>query len=197
MSKSPMGYIYPKYIKSILRGETPKISISMYVDKVAENVKPGDTWEDEEGHTWKTNKYGDNIRECVMQEARMPWFCPNCGLIMNKRLDDKMYLSQGMCFDCVLLRDQKMAIEGTFEAFQEKYINDRKVGFLKDARLEIKKYLGDLSNTKNFVNEDGTLEEWVGDMGKVKTFFQKELEEIDKTLLKLENKNGEKKVCEI
>lgn len=187
MSKSPMGYIYPKRIQAILRGETPKISVSMYVDEASENLKPGDTWEDAEGHKWKINKYGDKIRECVMQEARMPWFCPKCDSIMSKRLDDKMYWSQGMCFECVLKRDQKMGLEGTFEAFQEKFITDRKIGFFKDARLEINKYLEDLSNTKNFVNEDGTLEEWVGDMGKVRTFFEKELGEIDKTLLKLEN----------
>lgn len=192
MSKSPMGYIYPKYIQAILRGETPKISVSMYVDKASENLKPGDTWEDAEGNTWKINKYGDKIRESVMQDARMPWFCPKCSLIMSKRLDDKMYWSQGMCFECVLIRDQKMGLEGTFEAFQKKYITERKIGFFKDARIEIKKYLEDLSNTKNFVNEDGTLEEWVGDMGKVRTFFKKELGEIDKTLLKLEN--GEEKV---
>lgn len=189
-----MGYIYPKRIEAILRGETPKISVSMYVDKISEDLKPGDTWEDADGNEWKINKYGDKIRESVMEGARMPWFCPNpkCGRLMNKRLDDKMYWSQGMCFECVLIRDQKMGLEGTFEEFQRKFITDRKIGFLKDAQIEIKKYLEDLSNTKNFVNEDGTLEEWVGDMGKVKTFFETEIEEIDKTLLKLEH--GEEKV---
>jgi len=192
MSKSPMGYIYPKRIQAILRGETPKISVSMYVDEVSENLKPGDTWEDADGNKWKINKYGDKIRESVMQEARMPWFCPKCGLIMSKRLDDKMYWSQGMCFECVLKRDQKMGIEGTFEAFQKKYINDRKIGFLKDAKIEIKKYLGDLSNIKNFVNEDGTLEEWTGSSDKVREFLENEVIEIEESLIKLGTKHSEK-----
>ena len=140
MSKRKMGYIYPQVIKSILRGETPKTSISMYVEQAAKDLKPGDTWEDADGRKWKINEHGTKVRESVLQNARMPWWCPNCEKIMNKRLDDKMYRSQGMCFDCVIRRDTDMQIAGTFVEFQKKFVTERIVGFLKDAKIEIKKY---------------------------------------------------------
>lgn len=182
-----MGYIYPKVIQAVLRGETPKVSVSMYVEKATENLKPGDTWEDSDGRKWKINQHGDKIKETIMGEARMPWFCPNCELIMDKRLDNKMYWSQGMCFDCVLKRDQKMAIEGTFDAFQKKFLTDRKIGFFNDAKIEIKKYLSGITDSQNYINEDGSLEEWVGDMDKVRDFLKNELKEIDKSLDEIQN----------
>lgn len=190
MSERKMGYIKPQVIRSILRGETPKISVSMYVEKAeqaAKDLKPGDTWEDAEGRKWKINEHGSKIRESIMQGARMPWFCPNCENIMNKRLDDKMYWSQGMCFDCVIVRDTDMQIAGTFDAFQKKFVTDRIVGFLKDAKIEIERYMDGLSDKQEFVNEDGSLEEWTGDIQKVRDFFEKELIELDKALIKAEN----------
>ncbi len=181
-----MGYIYPKVIKAILRGETPKISVSMYVDKAAKNLKPGDTWEDEYGKKWTIDEHGTKIKESIMQGARMPWFCPSCDGLMNKRLDDKMYWLQGICFDCVIRRDTDMQIAGTFENFQKKFLTDRIIGFLKDTKIEVKRYLKNLSDKQEFINEDGSLEEWTGSVQKVRDFFEKELIEIDKALVKAE-----------
>lgn len=187
--KNKMGYIYPRAIQAILRGETPKMSVSMYVEKAeqaAKDLKPGDTWEDAEGRKWKINETGTKVRETIMDGARMPWWCPKCEKIMNKRLDDKMYWSQGMCFDCVIKRDTDMQIAGTFGGFEQKFLTDRIIGFLKDAKIEIERYMEGLSDKQEFVNEDGSLEEWTGDVQKVRDFLEKELTEIEKALIKAE-----------
>lgn len=188
--KNAMGYIFPQVIRSVLRGETPKTSISMYVEKEAENLKPGDTWEDADGREWYINEHGTKVRKSILQSARMPWWCPKCEMIMNKHQDEKFYWSQGMCMNCVTRRDTDMKIDGTWEAYEKKVISDKVTGFLKDAKKEIVKYLESLSDTQTFVGEDGELEEWTGDVTQLREFLENEIVEIDKSLKKYESEEN-------
>ena len=44
------------------------------------------------GYEGKKDKGGDKISRLsdIMKDARMPMFCPECDLLMKKKLDDKM-----------------------------------------------------------------------------------------------------------
>ena len=54
-----------------------------------------------------------------MQRARIPMFCPECEKIMPKELDKKMYRLYDHCFDCQVILENKMRIDGTYENFEK------------------------------------------------------------------------------
>ena len=58
----------------------------------------------------------------IMKEVRMPLFCPNCGKVMKKRLDDKMWRLFGHCFDCQVEIENKLRITGEYETWEKKKI---------------------------------------------------------------------------
>jgi ribosomal protein L37AE/L43A len=81
-------------------------------------------------------KHGDIISPLseVMQEARMPWFCPSCKKTMKKRLDNKMWLLYNHCFDCQVDIEHKMRIEGTFNEWAQQKVIANKLSWIKDQK---------------------------------------------------------------
>ena len=68
-------------------------------------------------------KSGDKISQMsdVMQEARMPLFCPKCKKVMKKRLDNKMWnIYNHLLFDCQSKFENKLRIEGKYEDWEKK-----------------------------------------------------------------------------
>jgi len=83
-----------KALESILRGGTPEKRVM-----VGYNADKG---EDKNGKTIESHLTK------IMQEARMPWFCPECDKVMKHRLDDKMWRLFGQCFDCQIKEENKL-----------------------------------------------------------------------------------------
>ena len=85
------------------------------------------------GYEGKKQDSGDKISRMtdIMKNARMPMFCPECDVIMKKRLDNKMWSMFGHCFDCQVKMENKLRIEGKYEEWQEKKIKQNKISFLK------------------------------------------------------------------
>ena len=76
----------------------------------------------------------------IMKEVRMPLFCPNCGKVMKKRLDDKMWRLFGHCFDCQVKIENKLRIEGKYEEWERKKILENKKSFLHDLKQSIDEF---------------------------------------------------------
>ena len=76
----------------------------------------------------------------IMKEVRMPLFCPNCGKVMKKRLDDKMWRLFGHCFDCQVKVENKLRIEGKYEEWERKKILENKKSFLHDLKQSIDEF---------------------------------------------------------
>ena len=189
MSRSghKMGTIYPQKIKSLIRGEE-SVKIQVGYMPGTEYHKEGDTWTDKDGKEW-TMKNG--IRQSIpkLQEARIPLFCPKCGGLMKKHnRDTKSYIQWNMCFNCVIERDNNLIKAGLFQKFEEKIEIDKKYGFLNEAKLSIVEFLESIDKGLEFVNEDGKVEKWDGDEKKLKEFWEKELKDINESLIKLEKK---------
>ena len=186
--KNPMGTIYPKKTMEILRGGQGKIQVGYTGAKPMH--KNGEQWTDENGKSWEMK---DGIARSIpkLQEARTPMFCPECGGVMKGRHDTKMYLQWNMCFDCVIKRDTELIKKGLFKKFEEKVEVDKKYGFLKDAKIQVEEYLNSIDDGISVVNEDGQIEKWDGDETKVKEFWEKELNDINESLGKLEKKRAE------
>lgn len=114
-------------LESILRGETPEKRVM-----VGYNSEKG---EDKNGKTIESHLTK------IMQEARMPWFCPKCDKVMKHRLDDKMWRLFGQCFDCQVTMENKKRIEGTYDEWARKKVLQNQISFLNDQLESLDQYV--------------------------------------------------------
>ena len=144
------------------------------------------------GYKGKEQKSGDQISRMtdIMKGARMPMFCPECDVIMKKKLDDKMWSLFGHCFDCQIKMENILRIEGTYEEWAEKKIRNNKIAFLKDSIQKIKEFRN--QKAPEFFNQVGVKhpelekEKWDIDTTQVKAMADEALEEYNKVLKQLE-----------
>ena len=185
--KNDRRLYYPKRAMEILRGETPVITVGYQATgSFHTHRKIGEIWTDSQGNTWE-QKNGYKSKITRLDEARTPLFCPNCGRIMKKRHDTKMFYRFNMCFDCVIERDTQMKINGTFKDFEKTSILQSHRSMLLDAIQAIEEHLNNLSDTTSYVTEEsGKLENWKGDVEKEREFFTQELSDAKEQLRQIE-----------
>ena len=134
-------------------------------------------------------KHGDKIDRLseVMKEARMPWFCPSCKKAMKKKLDNKFWRINGHCFDCQIEMENKLRINGEYEQYAKKKINENKKSYLKDLKQSIEEF-EKTDGKAEFFNSVGVntpeLEKEKWEMGEVQ--FSKIIEEAREYITKLE-----------
>ena len=145
------------------------------------------------GYEGKKQESGDQISRLsdIMKEARMPMFCPKCDVIMKKRLDNKMWLMFGHCFDCQIKIENKLRIEGKYEEWKEKKLKQNKISFLKDSIEQIKEWK-DMKAPEWFNNvginyPELEKEKWNIDYDKIQSMADEAIEEYTKVLKKLES----------
>jgi hypothetical protein len=154
-------------------GESAELQVGYRAEK--KDYKEGDIWE-EGGKKWTIK---DGIKQTytkldrVKKEAILPLFCPNCGSLMKKRLDAKMYKIHKTCFDCVVEMEAKLKREGKYEEYERKMMIDN----AKDMVDDYETYLLEAINTSNtqYVSEKGEVERWKGGIDKEK--LTKEIKE--------------------
>ena len=157
-----------KALKSILRGESPEERVMVGYEGV------------------KDEKTGDKIDRLsdIMKEARMPWFCPECDKVMKKRLDNKMWIYYGHCFDCQIDIENKMRIEGTYDKWSEEKIKNNKITWIQEQRESIEEFKKQKTPSFfNAVNPDGysvEKEKWATDFVKIEEQANEALEYLNK-----------------
>tara|TARA_R110002073_G_C9407389_1_gene575050 strand:+ start:891 stop:1421 length:531 start_codon:yes stop_codon:yes gene_type:complete len=145
------------------------------------------------GYEGKKQESGDQISRMtdIMKEARMPMFCPDCDIIMKKKLDDKMWRLFGHCFDCQIKIENKLRIEGKYEEWAENKIRKNKIGFVKDQIQAIEEWKD--TKAPEWFNNVGVntpeleKEKWNVDMKKVKKEAKAALQKYNKVLEQLES----------
>ena len=145
-----------------------------YSKKYEHHVE-GDIWE-ENGRKWTIrNGVKQNITKMdkFKKIGKIPLFCPECGTLMKKELDKKVFPAYQKCFDCIvdyeaeLVRQKKS--ENYFENLRNTHIQNAMDGFedfMKDRMRE---------SNDNYVTEAGDVENWKG--GKSKEELTQELQE--------------------
>ena len=95
------------------------------------------------GYEGKKQKAGDQKSPLtdIMAQARMPWFCPSCKKIMKKKLDNKMWMLYGHCFDCQIQEEHEMRAKGLFKQWEERKILINKRGIIKGQIKEIEEFI--------------------------------------------------------
>jgi hypothetical protein len=143
--------------------------------KKYEHHEEGDVWE-ENGRQWTIkNGVKQNITKMdkFKKMGKLPLFCPECGTLMKKHLDTKVFPAYQKCFDCVIDYEVQLEKEGKLEDFTNKLRNDH-IQRTIDGYTEFMKDRMKESNA-NYVTEAGDVENWKG--GKSKEELERELQE--------------------
>ena len=178
-------------------GELPKVH--GYKGEVEPLVirERGEIWTDKDGKEWKQIGGHNKVRtetpmDKIRKLARTAQKCPKeiCTLDTTKYLDKRMNAMKGMCFDCVQDYEQKLKAEGKYEAYEKKSMLYNERSFLQDAKAKMEESEDYLKKNPQFLNEDGSLEEWtipnkkklVKDLANDLADVEKRLKQIDKSL---------------
>ena len=145
-----------------------------YTKKHEHHVE-GDVWE-ENGRTWTIkNGLKQNITKLdkFKKMGKMPLFCPECGTLMKKHLDKKVFPAYQKCFDCVVDYEAQLQKEGKseeyFKGLQNQHIQTAIDGYTNFMEARMKE------SNANYVTEAGDVENWKGGVSKEQ--LEKELKE--------------------
>ena len=94
------------------------------------------------GYERKQKPQGDVIPKMteIMNDVRMPMFCPKCDKVMKKRFDNKMWSLYGHCFDCQIEFENKLKIKGEFDDWANDKIKKNRIAYLKDALQQMEEF---------------------------------------------------------
>src|ERR1017187_2351732 len=128
-------------IKQIVGGENP-----FYQSGYTKAVKPKKTGElvvDNKGVTWKyidntskvrVNKQADLIRGMT---KRLCSICKRDMDYSKNRLDKKVFLKTGKCYDCLESEEMIIRLSGNWESYEKKKMLNNKLGVLKDFKEKV------------------------------------------------------------
>tara|TARA_A100001391_G_scaffold88669_1_gene58661 strand:- start:265 stop:795 length:531 start_codon:yes stop_codon:yes gene_type:complete len=145
------------------------------------------------GYEGKKEVTGDKVSKMteLMQEARMPLFCPKCKKVMKKRLDSKMWNIYNHCFDCQSKFENKLRIEGKYEDWEKKKIRANKISFIKEQIQAIEEWRDmkapEWYNNVGVNTPELEKEQWDVDTTQIQLMADEALEKFTETLKKLEN----------
>ena len=114
--------------RNIITGNTSaRTTEGVGYTKKYEHHKEGDVWE-ENGRTWTIkNGLKQNITKMdkFKKMGKLPLFCPECGTLMKKHLDTKVYPAYQKCFDCVVDYEAQLQKEGKSKEYFDNMHNER------------------------------------------------------------------------
>tara|TARA_R100001463_G_scaffold33080_3_gene73760 strand:- start:16720 stop:17253 length:534 start_codon:yes stop_codon:yes gene_type:complete len=113
------------------------------------------------GYEGKKQKPGDQKSRLtdIMADARMPWFCPKCDKVMKKKLDNKMWMFYGHCFDCQVDFEHDLRVTGKFEEWQSNKVLKNKKSIILEQIQSIEDWQkqGDLQVVEPVNPESGAV----------------------------------------
>ena len=188
-------------VKKLLAGEHDsqnRVQVGYAGEKSedTETRKVGDKWFDSDGNEWEQkNGYKVKLGKVWQQELHeyLNTFtnCPKetCTCGMPKRLDEKMRRIHGMCFDCVIVMEHKIRLEGKWDDYEKRKVKDNAIAWLAEAERD-KNLIADELSRLEFSNDFGDIEKWKTSINKEELLekIEKEFEEFKKNFIeKLEN----------
>lgn len=161
-------------IRNLVKGnQGERITQGIGYSKNYSHHEEGDVWQ-EGDRTWTIkNGIKQNITKLdkFKEMGKLPLFCPECGTIMKKHLDKKVYPAYHKCFDCVVDYEAELKKQGKAQEYYDSLHNANIDKTIK----EYKAYMENALNEKNnsYVTEAGDVENWNGGMSR---------EELEKNL---------------
>lgn len=174
-----------KDVHKLIHGEhesQQKIQVSV-PDKPVEYIKRdigdkwtdanGDEWEQKNGYISRVTKF-DEIREYVNSFQNCPYDTCKCNKWTAKRLDEKMRILKGLCFDCVIKMEHKIRLAGKWDEYEKGVLKENALSWLREAEADKNVIVDELSRLE-FPNEFGDVEKW--DTGNTKEELLNNIEE--------------------
>lgn len=157
-----------------------------------EEHKEGDVWKDADDREW-TIKNGIRQRVTKLDDAKTPWWCPECQKTMSHRLDTKYWRLHGKCMDCVIKYETELRRTGKWEEYERQKVRANYLASLKD-RIAFLKDLHATVTSPEIIHADDTkilmIEKWDVDINKVKEDIQKDIDELKGYLDEFEQENS-------
>jgi hypothetical protein len=186
-----------KLVDMVMSGEYEKdtqVSFSNIKEETKREV--GDVWEDGKGNVWEQKSYGKvkqskhtNTLSEVRQYLQKLSTCKaeDCDKHKYGPTDKKLISKTGYCSKCLAKREQEIRNDGLWTAYEEYKIYSNMAAYGTDVLEKMNDALRDVTNIHEFVNDDGSVEQWKSD---------KSVEELRAEIEK-DIENGKKELTEV
>ena len=170
-----------KNISRVARGEKVEKKIYVQMEDLDEKKKRQEQI--------KLEREEKNNRSDALKEARTPWFCPSCGKVMNKKLDDKMYRLYGHCFDCQIKFENKLSLEGKYENWEKQKVLKNRLSWIKEQVQSVEEWREqsvkpiEVHNSVGVNDVQMEREKWDVNVDNINKMADEALEEFDKMKL--------------
>ena len=179
------NHIHPtrKLIIDTVFGRTDENQKTFGYEKKADKTREvGETWIDVEGKEWE-QKDGYKITVSQMDEVRQYLDKLNncqfeeCDTIKYSNADKKVIRKTGMCVNCLRKFEQTLKDDGTYPFYEDYKITNNQLSYVTDLKAQFEEGLRGISQTMEFINEDGTIQKWHYDIDieKVKEDLQNDI----------------------
>jgi len=155
---------------------------------LAQERKEGEEWTDENGKLW-TVKNGIKQSISKLQDAKTPWWCPECKKSMSHRHDVKMWRKTGKCMDCVAREETEIRRRGEWDRYEWEKMKANYIGEVKDKIQELQHYYDNVSAPEFLYADDTKIlmtERWNVDIDRVKAALEKDISDLKIYLSKVE-----------
>lgn len=180
------NYVHPtrkKIIDTVFGREDNTQKVHGYEGEVESKRKVGEIWTDKEGKTWE-QKDGYKITVSQMDDVRQYLEKLNncqsddCKTIQYSNADKKVIRKTGLCVTCLRKMEHTLREDGTFPFYEDYKITNNQLSYVIDLKAQFEEALKGVSQTLEFVNEDGTIQKWHYDVDveKVKEDLQKDID---------------------
>ena len=180
------NYIHPSrklIIDTVFGREDTTQKVHGYEGEVETDKEVGEVWTDKEGKTWEqkdgykisvsqmddVRKYLEKLNTCQAEE---------CDTIKYSNADKKIIRKTGMCVTCLRKFEQGLKDDGTYSFYEDYKITNNQLSYVIDLKAQFEEGLRGVSQTLEFINEDGTIQKWHYDIDidKVKEDLQKDID---------------------
>ena len=180
------NHIHPtrKLIIDTVFGRTDENQKTFGYEKEADKTREvGETWVDVDGKEWE-QKEGYKITVSQMDEVRQYLDKLNncqfkdCDTIKYSNADKKTIRKTGMCVTCLRKFEQGLKNDGTYPFYEDYKITNNQLSYVIDLKAQFEEGLRAVSQTMEFINEDGTIQKWhyEVDVEEVKNDLQKDID---------------------
>jgi hypothetical protein len=186
-----------KLVDMVMNGEYEKdTQVSFSNIKKETKREVGDVWEDEKGNVWEQKSYGkvkqskltDTMSE-VRQYLQKLSTCKAEDCDKNKYgpTDKKLISKTGYCSKCLAKREQEIKNDGLWDAYNEYKVYSNMASYGTEVLEKMNNALNEVTNIHEFVNDDGSVEQWKSD---------KSVEEL-RAEIETDIENGKKELTEV
>ena len=197
-------YMHPtrrKLVNMVQTGEYEKdTQISLSDVKEETNRQVGDVWE-VDGVVWEQKSYGKVKQSKASSElSKVRKFLQNasecksdtCSKNTYGSTDKQLITKTGYCSKCLSEKEAIIKNDGLWEAYNEYKVYSNMAAYGTEVLEKWNEALADVNNVHKFVNEDGSVENWVEnvDVDFLREQLEKDIENGKKELIEVVEKRN-------